>query len=150
MGGGGEKIGRAAESVTPVSAQGHYFSYFLTIRLDARCLGRGARALLEVRRRGKHPAAIVWSPLNKRRYHRESGSPASPGFTYRRAVPRRRVVSRRVASGRLLRSYLDPTVNKCVLLLLLLPFHPLVPLNFSTALGHANPLRWQLIADHNE
>lgn len=33
------------------------------------------RALLEVRRRGKHPAAIVWSPLNKRRYHRGPGSP---------------------------------------------------------------------------
>ena len=30
---------------------------------------------MEVRRRGKHPAAIVWSPLNKRRYHRGPGSP---------------------------------------------------------------------------
>lgn len=83
-----EPIRRAVESVTPLSVQGHYFSYFLTIRLDARCFGRGARALLEVRRRGKHPAAIVWSPLNKRRYHREPGSPGL-GFTYRCAVPRR-------------------------------------------------------------
>ena len=83
-----EPICRAVESVTPLSVQGHYFSYFLTIRLDARCFGRGARALLEVRRRGKHPAAIVWSPLNKRRYHHEPGSPGL-GFTYRCAVPHR-------------------------------------------------------------
>ena len=133
--------------MTPLSAQGHYFSYFLTIRLDARCFGRGARALLEVRRRGKHPAAIVWSPLNKRRYHRESGSSASPGFTYRCAVPRRRVVSRRLASSRVgtpptLKFFHDsqyPQLSTSFLLLLLFKrdFHlpPTLKFFYQTRLG---------------
>lgn len=71
-------IDRAVSRDATFGTGPHYFSYFLTIRRwmprdsetkEETSLG-GPLAFSKVRRRGKHPAVIVWSRLNKRRYHR--------------------------------------------------------------------------------
>lgn len=84
----------------------HYFSYFLTICLWTRGdseVEEEPLALLEVRRRGKRPAAIVWSRLNKRRYHRTRLLVPRPGclriLTYRLASSLRRDIKTSLIPG---------------------------------------------------
>jgi len=70
---------RAVNRDATFGTESHYFSYSLTIRpwtrggdseAEEELLSGGPSALLEVRRRRKCPAAIVWGRFNKRRCHR--------------------------------------------------------------------------------
>lgn len=78
---------RAVNRDATFGTEAHYFSYSLTIRpwtrggdseAEEEPFSGGPSALLEVRRRRKCPAAIVWGRFNKRRCHRTRFSRSLP------------------------------------------------------------------------